>query len=229
MMDDTTNGHEPESAQSPPADCEACSKDRFDYAWKWFAYHADQRVKMFNYMLVVVGIFAAAVTAAFDKGMPFVALALCATAAVLALVFSRLDRRNQELVHLGEDVLVDLEKTWFFKRNGPPTAADDNSNAPAASKEEPGILVRGRSRKAEDWHPFHDMGKSVAKTSFWKYAYDAYVGKHRFWLRATAYLIAMLFGFAAWTIIYRPEWARPTSASKCSPDEATHDSTTKSH
>lgn len=31
-----------------PTDLE---KMRFDYAWKWFNYHADQRMKMFNFIL----------------------------------------------------------------------------------------------------------------------------------------------------------------------------------
>jgi hypothetical protein len=40
----------------PSGDVSDLVKLQFDYAWKWFSFHADQRVKMFNFMLVVFGI-----------------------------------------------------------------------------------------------------------------------------------------------------------------------------
>src|SRR6516164_9689130 len=85
-------------------------KLQFDYAWKWFSYHADQRVKMFNFMLVALGIFAAGVVNAFDKTPNIVTAILCFFAAGLAVVFTFLDRRNRDLVWLGEDVLTHLER-----------------------------------------------------------------------------------------------------------------------
>jgi ABC-type uncharacterized transport system permease subunit len=42
----------------------------FDYAWKWFAFHAEQRTKMFNFMLIVLGIFATAIAGTLDKQLP---------------------------------------------------------------------------------------------------------------------------------------------------------------
>jgi hypothetical protein len=74
-------------------------KLQFDYAWKWFSYHADQRVKMFNYMLLIFGIFAAGLINALDKNLPKVAaVCLAFFAAILAVIFSLLDRRNRDLV-----------------------------------------------------------------------------------------------------------------------------------
>jgi len=32
------------------------NSDLLDYAWKWFEYHAKQRISMFNYFLIVSGI-----------------------------------------------------------------------------------------------------------------------------------------------------------------------------
>src|SRR5260370_29011163 len=99
----------------PPADPLELRKLQFDYAWKWFSFHADQRVKMFNFMLIVFGIFAAGVVNALDKDLPPVAIAgLCFFAAFLAWAFMRLDRRNRDLVWLGEDVLMDLERKAIF-------------------------------------------------------------------------------------------------------------------
>jgi hypothetical protein len=72
-------------------------KVQFDYAWKWFSFHADQRVEMFNFMLVAFGIFATAVVSSVDKGLPKeVSIALCLLASALALIFVRLDRRNRD-------------------------------------------------------------------------------------------------------------------------------------
>jgi hypothetical protein len=100
------------SAPDPPIELH---KLQFDYAWKWFSFHADQRVKMFNYMLVVFGIFAAGIVNALDKHLPKAAVSsLCFIAAALAIVFLLLDIRNRYLVWLGEDVLMDLERRGIF-------------------------------------------------------------------------------------------------------------------
>jgi hypothetical protein len=112
MTDETD---EPIQERDPPSDPSKLCKLQLDYAWKWLSYHADQRVKMFNFMLIVFGIFATAVVTAMDKGLPsgFTAT-LCFTAAALGLIFSRLDRRNRDLVWLGEEVLTHLEKNCIF-------------------------------------------------------------------------------------------------------------------
>jgi Flp pilus assembly protein TadB len=107
---------------SPPCDPELeLRKLQFDYAWKWFSYHADQRVKMFNFMLVALGIFAAAIVSAITYHMAHRATAiLCFVAGILALVFGFLDMRNRNLVLLGEEVLMALEREshlWQRQRN----------------------------------------------------------------------------------------------------------------
>jgi hypothetical protein len=81
----------PMQRRDPPSDPSELCKLQLDYAWKWFSYHADQRVKMFNFMLIVFGIFATAVVTAMDKGLPsgFSAV-LCFVASVLGLTFSLL-------------------------------------------------------------------------------------------------------------------------------------------
>jgi hypothetical protein len=98
-----------------PPQLSELQKLQFDYAWKWFSYHADQRVKMFNFMLAIFGIFAAAVVGAVANHLPagFTAI-LCGIAAALGLIFPRLDRRNRDLVWLGEELLAHLERTVIF-------------------------------------------------------------------------------------------------------------------
>jgi hypothetical protein len=105
----------PIQRRDPPSDPSVLCKLQLDYAWKWFSYHADQRVKMFNFMLIVSGIFATAVVTAMDKGLPSgLTATLCFIAAALGLIFSRLDRRNRDLVWQGEEVLTHLEKNCIF-------------------------------------------------------------------------------------------------------------------
>ena len=87
---------------------------RFDYAWKWFDFHAEQRTKMFNYMLIGMGIFATALVTAIDKRLLLEAAVLSTAAAVVALVFCLIDRRNRELYIAAMDVLIDAEKTVVF-------------------------------------------------------------------------------------------------------------------
>jgi hypothetical protein len=103
-------------SEPPPSDLQ---KLQFDYAWKWFSYHADQRVKMFNFMLIVMGIFAAGIVNAVASqhvGRGGIAT-FCFFAAALAMIFAVLDRRNRDLVHLGEELLTSLERNVIFGEN----------------------------------------------------------------------------------------------------------------
>jgi hypothetical protein len=151
-------------------------KLQFDFAWKWFSFHADQRVKMFNFMLIVFGIFATAVITSIDKHLPrFVSIALCIIAAILALIFTRLDRRNRDLVWLGEDVLVQLERTNLFREF---ETINNRENKVICF----GVLWRqAREERARG-------------VSWWR---DAWLGKHRIWLRCVGYLFSVLFVLAA--------------------------------
>jgi hypothetical protein len=169
-----SNGSLPSGAPSE------LQKLQFDYAWKWFSFHADQRIKMFNYMLVVFGIFAAGVVNALDKELPNVATAiLCFIAAALALIFSLLDRRNRDLVWLGEDVLRNLERTSIFGE---------------------GIKIKDGKDKEIDFGILRrqDLPSGTGNG----FICDAWRGKHRVWLPLIGLLIAVLF-LAAGLLILR--------------------------
>src|SRR5262245_44298025 len=97
--------------RDPPSELH---KLQFDYAWKWFNFHADQRVKMFNFMLVVFGIFAAAIVGAVGKQQAGFTAILCFVGAALAAIFVGLDARNHELLEFAEEVLTYLEKNAIF-------------------------------------------------------------------------------------------------------------------
>ena len=176
-------------------------KLQFDYAWKWFAFHADQRVKMFNYMLVVFGIFAVGIANALDKSKgvpPIVAAGLCFVAAILAVIFARLDARNRDLVWFGEDVLMHLERDSLF--------GTDNQISGRRNKTiRFGILSRQAwEQESESWgskyfQQFENKSNCLAKGAGrllrWlsDLLYDTWHGKHRIWLPLISLLIGALF------------------------------------
>src|SRR5258708_6717426 len=157
-------------------------KLRLDYAWKWFSFHADQRTKMFNFMLIVVGIFATAVVAAVKEGMLEVAVLVCFVPGLLPFVFSLLHRPNRDLLLLGADLVCELGKKKLF--------GEDAKILISKDKEVPfGILWRQRISEP----PSSDR-------PIFSYLKDALLGKHRVWLRVIAVLISAFFLIGAWVI-----------------------------
>ena len=93
-------------------------KDLLDYAWRWFEYHATQRLKAFHFFLIFVsaiGFVAITIlkigkheqyTLLFWLLVAFIGLVL----AVISSLFWLLDLRNRELVNCGRKVLDELEQ-----------------------------------------------------------------------------------------------------------------------
>jgi phosphoglycolate phosphatase-like HAD superfamily hydrolase len=147
---------------------------QFDYAWNWFNYHANQRVEMFNYMFVGLGLFATAIASALDKHLPdFVLASLCILAGIVALIFALIDRRNEHLIGLGEEVLNELERTKIFGRNNW-IVSRSGGVVPF------GILSRQQ-------HNDHGHGRCAM------FIASAWQGRHRIWLRAIAMILGVLF------------------------------------
>jgi hypothetical protein len=156
-------------------------KLRFDYGWKWFSFHADQRTKMFNFFILAAGILATAVFSWYHQKT--VACLLCATGVLVSVIFSRLDRRNQTLVMMGEEILGDLERRRLFGEHAT-FKLRDNQVRPF------GILWRQAQEDVQ------------APPSFLK---SARAGKHRVWLPGIAYLAAALFCAAGVGFYFSPD------------------------
>jgi len=94
---------------------------QFDYAWKWFDHHSRQRITMFNYFVVFVGIVATALGVVFKEastcpncgtvGLP----AICIAGIFIALIFLGFDVRNKRLVSYGQATLIWIEKNIIYK------------------------------------------------------------------------------------------------------------------
>ncbi len=89
-------------------------EQRLDYGRFFFDHHAKQRMSMFNYFLIFVGFVLTAYATLFKDGQYLISTALASVGALLTLVFIILDRRNEELVHISEDVLESLEWDLLF-------------------------------------------------------------------------------------------------------------------
>lgn len=111
---------------------------KLDYAWRWFALHARQRVNMFNYFLVASGILANAYGLLLREKMWGAAAVAAAVGCVIGLASMGLDARNRQLVKLGEDLLADLEERCFIA---------SGSHAESVDSPNLGILAREARRE----------------------------------------------------------------------------------
>jgi hypothetical protein len=85
-------------------------KQAWDYAWNYFAIHAEQRLKTFHfYLLVCAAIVAGGAAILRDKELRSIAGFLYLFLAVLSFIFWKLDVRNRELVKNGEAAIKHLE------------------------------------------------------------------------------------------------------------------------
>jgi hypothetical protein len=158
---------------------------------------------MFNFMLIVFGIFATAIVSAVDKGLPpAVTAILCFVAAALGLIFPLLDRRNRDLVWLGEEVLTHLEKNFIF---GEYIEIKDREGKDIRL----GILWRQKVENDERkdnillaWG--RDVGDTWRALSTWRAWDDAWHGRHRFWLPCVGLSMFALFLAAGVWILRDP-------------------------
>jgi hypothetical protein len=74
-------------------------KDEKDFLWEHFKFNADQRLKAFNFFVVLALVADGGVVAAIDAGGP-VLLLIGAFVCLLSVAFFLIDRRSQHLLRL---------------------------------------------------------------------------------------------------------------------------------
>jgi hypothetical protein len=85
-----------------------------EYAWNYFQFHAEQRMKTFDFFLIIAGaIIAGFLTTVHDERL--VAAALGFLLGFMSLVFGKLEKRNRELVRNGEAALKYLDELEGLK------------------------------------------------------------------------------------------------------------------
>jgi hypothetical protein len=90
------------------------------YAWNYFAYHADQRMKAFHlYIILVSGISGGIVALVARSGNQSTkySASLCFLMTFVSIMFCLLDHRNAELVKNGEAAVQKLDELEQHQRN----------------------------------------------------------------------------------------------------------------
>jgi len=76
-----------------------------DHAWAWFKYHAEQRLTVLRFYILVIGGLATAVGVLHQQKEAFICVLASVFAAFVCFCFMRFDNRSSDLVHLGEGAL----------------------------------------------------------------------------------------------------------------------------
>lgn len=91
-------------------------KEALDYAWKWFQYHAAQRMQAFNFLLILIGALSVGYYTAYNSGDYYQAFVVSCFGVIAVFAFLLLELRNEELVNVGRDALKSLEHHSDFER-----------------------------------------------------------------------------------------------------------------
>lgn len=92
-----------------------------DHAWKYFSLHAEQRLKTFNFYLILCTVVAGGVLATMkDAKDPRIAVPVALLLPFLSVVFWKLDTRNRQLIDHGQRAIM------FFE-DDPALAAPDGT------------------------------------------------------------------------------------------------------
>ena len=126
----------------------------FDHAWRYFELHANQRMSVFNFFLVLGGLVAAGLAgiAQGPEKLAPVGAVLGLLLAVAAYIFWKLDQRVAFLIKYAEAALSELEKDL-------PTAASK------LFSNEPG-LTRSEQSAGNRWNRLWTYGRSF-RVMFW--------------------------------------------------------------
>ncbi len=137
---------------------------RFDYAWKYFDFHAKQRTTMFNFFILFSGVLANAYVLLFNNNYYFLSIFVAFLGVSIAIIFIFIDRRNEELVHIAEDVLLCLEREVLFKDckciiNWPKRRKLSGSMKFQPTERQIGIFLREEADEIDDGKSIYSHGK----------------------------------------------------------------------
>jgi len=82
---------------------------QFEYSWRWFEYHADQRLRAFYYFLIIVGFLSYGYTNQFIQPDCFLKVVFCLMGIFISLAFLRIEKRNENLVQFAREELDKLD------------------------------------------------------------------------------------------------------------------------
>jgi len=105
-----------------------------DYAWNWFSYHAAQRMTVFRFYFLIFGVLSIGYYQTILTNAPLAA-GFSALAVLSSILFWRIDLRTRELIKIGEDLLLDVERkltAWKIAKVALVASAQTKKSAHAA-------------------------------------------------------------------------------------------------
>lgn len=90
-------------------------KDFINILWKYFELHANQRMQMMNYYILIVSLFFTALVAMFcsDKDMKIYEGAICVSVIFFSWIFMMFDKRTRGMIKNCENAIKLIEKRYM--------------------------------------------------------------------------------------------------------------------
>ena len=142
-------------------------KLQFDYAWKWFESHQRQRMIMFYYYCIIVGVLANALVASYKVNYSSLRVPIGMMGIITSMAFLIFEIRNRWLCKIAEDILEKLENEVIFPFN----FLDKKGNKMGPLSVDTRIGMR------------EDQKLTMRKLFF----------KHKYWIRAMYSIVALFF------------------------------------
>jgi hypothetical protein len=136
------------------------------YGFKWFTYHARQRLATFKFYLVIYSGLAAAVPFLLKERIHVGSLLLSFIMVLISILFWQLDVRNRQLIQIGE---------MMISRNWAKCGLDETTN-PAAIQQVRSSSLRALAISSLTRSPDLPDVPTIAETGLSDYEYVAWFG-----------------------------------------------------
>jgi len=103
---------------------EECPRNLQDHAWRYFEFHATQRIILFRFYIAILVFYSTAIGYLFVRFYEpgdlseIAVIVSSSTLIILTIIFQLLDRRNVQLTKYAENALIDIEESF---NRGPKT------------------------------------------------------------------------------------------------------------
>jgi hypothetical protein len=95
-------------------DGDVSTRDMLEHTWRYFALHAQQRISIFNFFLILSGLVAAGLAACVQRRgtIQLLGAGLGALLCLVSFTFYKLDQRSSFLIKHSENAIAELEQLF---------------------------------------------------------------------------------------------------------------------
>jgi hypothetical protein len=90
--------------------------DPLTHAWNWFKYHAEQRMIIVRFYLIVIGALGAGYITVLNQKENFLAAVVALFGCVVSILFAILDRRTWQLIEASKAAYRSSRARWRRRR-----------------------------------------------------------------------------------------------------------------